>query len=212
MPVAKRGRGRLAKTTAEARIKGVSIDKSKILAQEKKRKALELRKAGASYRMIAEQLGVYDASAARKLVISAYDEVIHEPAEEQWKLAIERLNYMLLMLWPKVQDPNHPDHFRAIQTAADLQVKLNTLTGIEAPKQVDVNVQGGLIVIDGNKDEYIAALARMAGEAPPELLPSKQEEDIIIVEAEEVEEATVLVESSYVNTDGGVPYIPLEEE
>ena len=133
----------------------------RILAQQKRRQALELRKAGAPYADIAERLGYYDQSGARKAVAKAFGEIIQEPVTELRTIQVERLNHMLVALWGKVNTGDE----RAIGTALAIMNKIDALMGTEQAQQVDVNInrQSAILVIDGDKDAYIRALKQMAG-------------------------------------------------
>ncbi len=139
----------------------------RILAREKQRRAMEMRKAGATYQIIADQVGYADQSGARKAVERAMKETLQEPAEELRTMQIERLNHMLLTLWPGVQAGDT----RSIDTSLRIMDKLDRLMGTEAPvnQQVDVNVNhaGAILVIDNDKAEYIRNLQKMAGYNPP---------------------------------------------
>jgi AraC-like DNA-binding protein len=135
---------------------------SKLLAQQRRRQALELRKAGASYQDIASGLGYHDQSGARKAVIKAFGEVIHEPVAELRTLQTERLNHMLMTLWPRVQQGDDS----AIRTSLAVMDKMDRLQGTEqapAPGSTTTVNQTGILVIDGNKDDYIAQMRKMAG-------------------------------------------------
>lgn len=134
---------------------------SKILAKEKQRQALELRKAGATYQSIASSLNYADASGARRAVESAIQATIQEPAVEVKTLQIERLNHMLLTLWPKVQQGDE----RAIDTSLRVMDKIDRLMGTEAAQAIDINVNqtNAILVIDGSKDDYLRSLKQMAG-------------------------------------------------
>lgn len=133
----------------------------RFLAQEKARKALELRKGGASYSSIAQAVGYKNESGARRAVLRAYGQVIHEPVEELRGLQVERLNHMLLTLWPKVQSGDE----RAIMTALSVMDRIDRISGTEAAQKVDVSVQHeqAVLVIDGDKDAYVSAMRKLAG-------------------------------------------------
>ena len=139
----------------------VSKNSKRVLAMEKQRKALELRKGGASYASIAQAVGYKDQSGARKAVQRAFRDVIQEPALEVKTIQIERLNHMLLTLWPKVQQGDE----NAINTSLRVMDKIDRLMGTEEAQKVsvDVHTQNAVLVIDGDKDDYIAAMKRMAG-------------------------------------------------
>lgn len=138
---------------------------SRLLSQEKRRRALESRKAGMTYQQIAQAVGYNDASAARKAVMKAYQEVIIEPVAELKTLQVERLSHMLLILWPQINAGDQG----AIRTATLLMDKIDRLMGTEtAPLHGsgDVHIHNGspgVLVIDGSKDDYIASLKRMTG-------------------------------------------------
>lgn len=136
---------------------------NQLLAQERRRKALELRKGGATYEAIAQAVGYKDPSGARKAVASAMDKITQEPATELKVLQVERYNHMLLTLWPKVQAGDE----RSIQTALGVMDRLERIMGIDASSGVTVNVnnnQTGILVIDGDKDAYINSMRQMAGQ------------------------------------------------
>jgi AraC-like DNA-binding protein len=159
----------------------------RIISREKQRKALELRKGGATYDQIADACGYSDPSGARKAVVAAFGELIQEPATEVKSLQVERLNHMLLVLWPKI---NQGDE-RAIDTSLRIMDKMDRLMGTEAASTVDVNVhqQGAILVIDGSKEDFIRSMKQMAtggGQAPGPALPPADGDAII--EGEIVEE------------------------
>lgn len=76
--------------------------KRRIMAQEKKRRALEMRKVGATYEEIQRALGYKSVCSAWKAVQSALRSMIKEPAEEVRKLELARLDRMFRAYWPKV--------------------------------------------------------------------------------------------------------------
>ena len=67
---------------------------------DKRRKALELRKAGASFESIAQELGFANKGGAYKAVMSALDNTVREPVNEVRKLELERLDRLFLAVWP----------------------------------------------------------------------------------------------------------------
>lgn len=151
-------------TKGKKGLRGPGKGGGRILAKEKQRKALELRKGGASYSAIAQAVGYSDQGGARKAVMRAFRDIIQEPAAEVRTIQIERLNHMLLTLWPKVQQGDE----RAIDTSLRVMDKIDRLMGTEAASQVNVNVQqtAGILVIDGDKDDYLRAMKRMVGIDP----------------------------------------------
>lgn len=67
--------------------------------EEKQVKAMELRKAGVSFRLIAEELGYSSASGAHAAVMAALEKTRAEPAESLRDLMLARLDEMLVGLW-----------------------------------------------------------------------------------------------------------------
>ena len=139
----------------------------KLLAQQKRRHVLELRKSGATFDQIAQSLGYADASGARKAMQKAMKDITQEPAAELKVIQVERYNHMLLTLWSKVQMGDE----RAIDRALSIMDRLNDLEGLREKAGITVNVdasthENAVLVVDGNKDDYIAAMKRMVGISP----------------------------------------------
>ena len=75
----------------------------RVAAHDCQLRALELRKAGATYQAIAEQLGYAHAKGAYKAVTSALKLTLREPADALRELEVARLDAMPLPLWRRVQ-------------------------------------------------------------------------------------------------------------
>lgn len=73
-----------------------------IAVTEKQAKALEMRKGGATFREIAEELGYASPSGSFEAVKSALDKTLHEPAEDLRKLELERIDTMWATVWENV--------------------------------------------------------------------------------------------------------------
>jgi len=71
----------------------------RLKALEKQRQALELRKAGADFRQIAQKLGYAGPSGAHKAVLVAIAESLREPAEAVIELEVARLDKLLMGVW-----------------------------------------------------------------------------------------------------------------
>lgn len=172
--------------------KGGTTGSNRILAKEKQRRALEMRKAGATYDAIAASMGYASKSGARAAVVSAMGELIQEPAKELRTIQYERLNHMLVVLWAKI---NNGDE-RAIQTALSVMDKMDRLMGTDAPNrsEVDVNVQGAIIVADVNETDYIAAMQRVAAAASIHngTLELQKANDPILVFEDDIVDADVI--------------------
>lgn len=171
---------------------------SKILAQEKMRKAVELRKAGATYDSIAQMVGYSDASGARKAVERAMKQMIQEPALEMKTIQIERCNHMLMTLWPKVQQGDE----RAIDSSLRIMDKIDRYMGTEQAQKIDINAThtNAVLVIDGDKDDYIAAMKRLVGIGPDganmEITAGPEDENIVDALVVEEHPGDVTVEAA----------------
>jgi hypothetical protein len=131
----------------------------KMSVGEKTRRAMALKLAGASYMAIAQQLGYNDASAARKAVQRGMKASLQENAGELKRIHYSRLEHMLMLLWP---DVNQRD-LGAMSAALAVMDRMERLFGLNAADRIEVSSgRETVIVADGEKDSYIAAL-REAG-------------------------------------------------
>jgi len=124
--------------------------------RERQRKALELRKAGATYQQIADALGYKSQSSAYKVISQALEEIVREPAEELLAVQRERLNHMLTVLWPEVQRGN----LQAMDRALKIMSQQDALEGFTQRSSQTNNV----LVIGGQETDYITALRQARGE------------------------------------------------
>lgn len=122
---------------------------------EKTRRAMALKLAGASYAAIAQQLGYNDASAARKAVMRGMKSSMQENAAELRKIHYSRLEHMLMLLWPDVNARDLP----SMNAALSVMDRMERLYGLNASEKLEVSVgRETVILADGEKDSYIAAL------------------------------------------------------
>jgi len=98
-----------------------------VRAHERHLQALELRKAGVTYEVIAGQLGYANASGARKAVVSALKATLREPAAELRELELARLDAMLLPLWRPVQAGDE----KAVDRALRIMERRARLLGLD---------------------------------------------------------------------------------
>lgn len=181
------------------------VSSSRIMAKEKQRRAMEMRKAGATFEAIAQALGYASASGAHNAVKNAMNTLIQEPAEDLRTVQYERLNHMLVMLWPKVNSGDE----RAIAQAQSLMRDMNELMGANLPRktEVDVSVQGAIIVADVDSGDYIAAMQKVAAGAIVHngmraIGQGEPDDDTVgILDAEVVEESEPVVYEEQVTTD-----------
>jgi hypothetical protein len=76
---------------------------ARIARAEQVRKALELRKAGASYEAIARECGFRSRSSAYEAVMGSIRELTQEPAAAVLILELERLDRMLFGIWEQAR-------------------------------------------------------------------------------------------------------------
>ena len=105
-------------------------DRAKANVAERQRKALELRKAGATYEQIASQLSYADRSGAAAAVKAGIKAIIAEPAQEVLALELQRLDAMLLGLWTKAKSGD----VAAVDRALRIMERRANFLGIDAPK------------------------------------------------------------------------------
>lgn len=106
----------------------------RLAAKEKQRRALELRRAGASYAQIGRVLGYRSTASAHKAVEVALTMTLREPAEAVRQLELERLDEAQRAIWPRVRAGD----LEAIDRLCKLMDRRAKLLGLDAPKQVEV--------------------------------------------------------------------------
>lgn len=122
---------------------------------EKTRRAMALKLAGASYAQIALQLGYHDASGARKAVQRGMKSALQESASELKKIHYGRLEHMLMLLWPEVNQRDLP----AMSAALAVMDRMERLYGLNAAEKIEVGTgMNTVILADGDKQSYIQAL------------------------------------------------------
>ncbi len=169
-----------------------STSPSRLEAVERGRKALELRKAGATFDAIAEIAGYSCRQSAHRAVTNLLRTVQVETATELRTVQYERLQYMIMKLWPRVQDGDE----KAIVSVANLMRQQDVLMGVSAP-QADAVIEhrvthdGAVLVIDAGDTDYIDKLERMAAGAGA--APINKPEDII--EAEVIDDEQLAIEA-----------------
>jgi hypothetical protein len=149
---------------------------------QKRRDALNLRLAGASYRDIAKALGYAEGNPGNvyKMIQSELNAVVREPAKELREMELRRLDQMQQGLWPEARtgDPE------AVRTVLRIMEQRARYYGISAPspqlvlnqhisQQMDTDA---VLVVQGDKQSYIKALRAMRGEAEQPALPPPQQE------------------------------------
>jgi hypothetical protein len=103
-----------------------------VSAAQKQRKALELRRAGASFDVIAQQVGYSSTGGAYKAVQTGLKKLVREPGESVRKLELERLDRLLLAVWYKAVNGD----LGALDRALKIIAKRCEIEGVNAPVRV----------------------------------------------------------------------------
>jgi len=126
--------------------------------------ALQLRASGATYKQIAEVLGLPNLMAAYRLVTQEVDNAIRESAQEILELELTRLDRLQMAVWADAIN----GHVQAIDRVLKIMEQRARLLGLyERPaQQDDPRQQHGVIIIpaESSTDEYIAGLKAIRGE------------------------------------------------
>lgn len=128
---------------------------------ERRSRALVLRKAGATYEQISQQLGLSGKSGARTLVHDAIRDLTREHAAEVVVLELSRLDQMLFGCWSKAVagDP------QSIDRALRIMERRSAYLGIDAPKKVATVLDANITITDGAHEELLARLAALTATA-----------------------------------------------
>lgn len=102
--------------------------------KERIRKAIELRKGGATYQQIANQLGYSDRGSAYNAVKGELNKLNRESATQLRDLEVGRLDAMLLGIWQQAKNSDLPSIDRVLKIM-DRRAKL---LGLDAAQQVDL--------------------------------------------------------------------------
>jgi len=108
--------------------------------------ALELRKAGVSYRQIAEQLGYRGVSGAHSAVARALKKVIQEPSAEVLSLELGRLDALLLALWTEAKRGSYGAIDRVLKVM-DRRAKLLGLDVATTSMSQNLNIDMGTLTM-----------------------------------------------------------------
>jgi len=119
-----------------------ATSKRKMKGLERERAALELRKAGATYRAIGEALGITPVGAYRAVMraIAKLNARVLEEAEAVRRLELERLDDLLLAMWPQAKKGNQG----AVDRVLRIMERRARLLGIDAPVKQELDVGDAL--------------------------------------------------------------------
>jgi hypothetical protein len=106
---------------------------------ERRRQALELRKAGYTFEAIAKAIGYKDHSGAYRSVQTALKQLVAQPAAEVRELELARLDQLLLGLWPRAI----AGHEKAVASVLRIMERHADLLGLDAPKRQELTGKDG---------------------------------------------------------------------
>ena len=147
----------------------------KMSSQEKQKRAIALKLAGASYAQIAESIGYADASGAYKAVSRGMKNSLQESAGDLRKIHYGRLEHMLMLVWPAVNQGDSS----AVSSALQVMDRMERLYGLNEAQKVDITAgaRETIIVADGEKSEYIKALREAIEEDSQDIVDAEVVED-----------------------------------
>ncbi len=108
----------------------------KMRAKEREVEALNLRKSGATYDQIGKALGITTQGAYKAIIrsLKRLNEQNSESSEELRRLEVERLDRMLVAIWPQVLNGNQG----AVDRAIKISERRAKLLGLDAPTRADI--------------------------------------------------------------------------
>lgn len=107
--------------------------------EERRKKALNLRKAGFTYPQIAQILGLKDEGAAFRVVRTSLREIAKEASKDIVELETQRLDAMLSGIY----DAATSGDLRAIDRAIRISERRSALLGLDAPKKTEATLGAG---------------------------------------------------------------------
>ncbi|MBP2325344.1 Ni,Fe-hydrogenase III large subunit [Kibdelosporangium banguiense] len=106
------------------------------VAAERRARALELRKAGASYEQIAQQCGYSHRGTAHRAVMQALASVADELAADVRDLELTRLDSMLMGLWRAARDGDGS----AVDRVLKIMERRAKILGLDSPTDQTAHV------------------------------------------------------------------------
>lgn len=124
--------------------------------EERKRAALQLRLSGSTYAQIGKALGV-DSTVAGRYVRALMNETRTEGVESLRRIQYMRLEHMLMLTWPGVQERSSA----SMNTALSIMDRQTRLMGLDSPMKVDMEVGSGTMInVEGDKEAFIDTLVK----------------------------------------------------
>lgn len=166
----------------------------KLSVEEKKRMALALRLSGSTYIQIARAMDC-DPSTARNYVVGIMKELQLETADNIKQVQFLRLEHMLMLNWPGVQQKN----LGSMNMALSIMDRQTRLLGLDSAMKVEIGAsEGTTIDVAGDKDAFMKAL-EMGRVRVQDAIEAKKAED----EADEYIEVEVIADVSTPSATNG---------
>lgn len=175
--------------------------------------ALELRKAGATYQQIAQQLGYAGPGAAQRAVQEGLKLAVQEPAEEVLQLELGRLDTIFMTAFGIMRDPDETtgNKLGAIDRLLGVMDRRSRYLGLDAPEKLDIGLHGSMehhvtvTAIEGDSHEYMEAL-----KAARDLVRAKAAGEL--TEGEDNEDDPTIILEAIADDDGVLVYAEEEGE
>lgn len=127
---------------------------------ERERQVLELRRAGLTYDLIAQQVGYSNASGAHHAYTRALKRTLSEAgADDLRAMELDRLDRLQRMAWPLAAQGN----LRAIDSILRIMTRRARLMGLDAPIVQEVTTYDGSGDIDREVQRLVRLLATDSG-------------------------------------------------
>ena len=155
--------GKLQKTSPKA-----------IKANEMSVKAVELRKAGATYEMIAQQLGYSSKSTAFNAVNRVMQSTKREAGKEAFEIELRRLDDLFMSLWPSARS----GELGAVDRCLRIMESRRKMLGLDAPEK---------------SQQQIMQVIRVSYE-DVQFKPEEFEEDVEVPQLMDYQDSEVVIE------------------
>ena len=165
--------------------------------KERQKKALALRRAGASFQVIAEEVGYASANSASRAVKNALNADLREASDEYVALQMMRSEQLLMVQWQAAMTGDERAWDRAMLAVKHIDGYVKGSSGGNGELTVNVSSDGGtatnVLVIQGDTDSYKAGLREMAKDHgfsfdSDEVEDDAPDEDLLILDAVTVED------------------------
>lgn len=139
--------------------------------REKSVRALELRKAGVSYDMIAQQLGYSNKSSAHRAVSKLLDSTEKEVVGDLREMELRRLDDLFRSMYPMALKGN----FAAVDKCLKIMERRSKITGLDAPEKTQSDVRQIIKVVY----EDAQFIEDMPEEQPQQAMPTLEQQQIL---------------------------------